>query len=381
MRLLIFSNAPWAPTGYGQQTAQLTRRLVRDGHTVAIAANFGLMGTTLSWEGVPVLPGGYDKYSADILPHHAADFEADWIITLYDAWVLPDLSAFRTACWVPVDHQPVPPAVTAHLKGVLPLAMSRFGQAELAHMGINARYVPHAIEPAYHPSPSEFRRLIDIPPDAFLVMVNGANIGNMPARKAWWEMLSGFKIFANTHPDAYLYLHTDPTHPGGVDIAYMVRLLELVDRGRVVPQYPYRTGGISPERMAEAYTAADVLLASSMGEGFGIPVIESQACGTPVIVTDFSAQPELVGAGWKVGWQPWLDGPQASVLALPSIASIAKALGQAYEARGTLSESAITFAAQYDADTVYATHWRPVLAEMAAKLVKQQSKRKKRKRR
>ena len=31
---------------------------------------------------------------------------------------------------------------------------------------------------------------------------------------------------------------------------------------------------------------------SGDGEGFGIPIIEAQACSTPVIVTDFSSMPE-----------------------------------------------------------------------------------------
>ena len=41
-RILWVSNAPWATTGYGQQTAQLTTRLKANGDEVAIAANYGL---------------------------------------------------------------------------------------------------------------------------------------------------------------------------------------------------------------------------------------------------------------------------------------------------------------------------------------------------
>jgi glycosyltransferase involved in cell wall biosynthesis len=49
--------------------------------------------------------------------------------------------------------------------------------------------------------------------------------------------------------------------------------------------------------MAKIYSAMDVLLNPAMGEGFGITVLEAQACGTPAIVTDFSAMTEVCGGG------------------------------------------------------------------------------------
>ena len=369
MKILWFSNAPWAPTGYGQQTAQVVRRLVGAGHEVTIAANFGLMAGSTTWEGVTVLPGGSDKYSADALAAHAEALGQDWIITLYDVWVLPELaSRHRVASWAPVDHFPCPPEVAAHLKGHFPIAMTRYGQSELRDHGLNARYVPHAIESVFAPRESSFREAMGIPADAFLVMVNAANLGTHPPRKAWWEMLSGFKLFASQHSDTFLYLHTNPTSASGVNLPFLIAQLDIKDKVRVVPQYPYRYGSIPPEVLAEAYSASNVLLASSMGEGFGVPVIEAQACGIPVIVTDFASQPELVGAGWKVGHQAWYDPAQASMLTVPNIKSIAAALEEAYRAKGTMGDAARAFAAQYDADLVFDTYWRPVLAEMAAEV-------------
>ena len=41
-RILFSSNAPFAPTGYGVQTAQVVSRMAADTHEVAIACNYGL---------------------------------------------------------------------------------------------------------------------------------------------------------------------------------------------------------------------------------------------------------------------------------------------------------------------------------------------------
>ena len=49
----------------------------------------------------------------------------------------------------------------------------------------------------------------------------------------------------------------------------------------------------SKEKLAEAYTAADVFVHPGVEETFGMTVVEAQACGTPVVVTDGSACAEI----------------------------------------------------------------------------------------
>ncbi len=52
---------------------------------------------------------------------------------------------------------------------------------------------------------------------------------------------------------------------------------------------------VERERMAAVYGQARALLFPSWLEGFGLPILESMACGTPVVTSGRSAMPEVAG--------------------------------------------------------------------------------------
>jgi glycosyltransferase involved in cell wall biosynthesis len=118
------------------------------------------------------------------------------------------------------------------------------------------------------------------------------------------------------------------------------------------------------------YSAADVFMLPSRGEGFGLPIVEAQACGTPVIVTDFSSMPELTFAGWKVPTTghaaPWLN--TGCLHAQVDVGKLADAIQAAYDARGdaTLRKEARAGAMKYDTDTVFRRYMMPALEQAYA---------------
>lgn len=63
----------------------------------------------------------------------------------------------------------------------------------------------------------------------------------------------------------------------------------LVITGQTIPRVPQND-------LPLLYSAAKVLLYPSFYEGFGLPVVEAMACGTPVITANISAMPEVGGA-------------------------------------------------------------------------------------
>ena len=63
--------------------------------------------------------------------------------------------------------------------------------------------------------------------------------------------------------------------------------------------YSYDMGMITPEQMASWYNGLDILSLCSYGEGFGLPLIEAQACGGPGRRRQMlRATAELCGGGW-----------------------------------------------------------------------------------
>lgn len=379
MKIIVHSNAPWAPTGYGQQTNQLIRRLAADGHDVAVSAFYGLQGARLTWDGFKVYPMYMDAYGRDVLLGHAQDhFGGDekdgLIITLVDAWVLPtkDLAGTHCLAWTPVDHDPVPPRVVDALNesGAVPVAMSRHGEDALRRAGLDPFYAPHGIdtETMSPQDPNEWREVNEIPADAFVVGMVAANKG-YPSRKGFEIALQAFAALRRKHENAILYIHSEATGAvNGVNILEIAAGCEIPPEAlRFTPQYHGFILGIGPEHMAKIFSSFDVLINPALGEGFGIPIVEAQACGVPVIVTDCTAMTELCGAGWTIGGERMFTD-QGSWVVKPSVREATDALGKAYKKAGQKKNLARKFALDYDADKVYAEHWRPIIEHMRQKV-------------
>ena len=75
---------------------------------------------------------------------------------------------------------------------------------------------------------------------------------------------------------------------------------------------------------------------------------------------------ELCGAGWLVQGDKWWDQLQGAYQKTPFVSDIYEALENAYKHGEGLSEQAVRFAADYDADRVMADYWTPVLEKVLA---------------
>jgi hypothetical protein len=384
----FYSNAPHANTGYGTQTRQLVPRMIGDGHKIAIQANYGVEASLTEWQGIPVYPRGYDQWCNDMIGPSFDDWTQSWpdhrhvLFGLFDVWVVNSskLDEVPVIWWTPVDHHPAPPGVIEKLDrpNWTPVAMSQFGYDMMRNAGLErARYAPHAIDTSLYRHTENVplgegsltgRQVmgLDESDSHFVVASFDANksAGGVH-RKAWGERLLAFSIFAKRHSDAVLYIHSERHGAmGGCKFDELIRGAGINPaQVRFVNQWALRLG-IPDSTMAALYSAADVVLMPSLGEGFGLVALEAQSTGSRVILNDSTAQTELCGPdSYLVNGQPLWDDSQSAWWSTPNVGSIVEALEDAYNSGRGPSMKNRRFAQQWDADKVYREHWRPILLE------------------
>ncbi len=385
----VWSNSYDVPTGYGQQVKYLIDRLKRQGLDVANISNFGLEGRRevirTPYGEVEHFPRSFQQYSQDSAPIDHMTFVNEVAdgpefknvyLTLYDVWVLnsPYYDNMKDIwSWVPIDHVTLPPQVQKWLESdnVKPLSMAPWGRELLAQHDIDSVYVPHSIDTKVIKETYSLSNGMDVRDyfksrERFVVGMVAANkASGLVHRKAFNENLLAFSLFYRKHPDALLYLHTDATGSGiGWNLIEMLQAMGVPPSAiTVVNPVEYRYGG-KQEDLAAYYSAMDVLLATSMGEGFGVPTVEAQAVGTRVIGSGWAATKDLVSEEcWLVPGNPVWDAQQRSWWQTPQVPSIVEALEQAYTMGKTKSPEAVEFAKQFDVETVWKDHWMPLLRE------------------
>ena len=380
MRLAFLSNAPWDATGYGMQIKNVAPRLKALGHDVSIQAYHGHAGTPIDWNGIQIYGMVSHPYGADVMHAHAVNFKADCLISNMDAWVIDPALMFDTpwVAWFPVDSEPCPPLVLEKVKQAFHrIVWTEFAKREMDKADLDCDVIPYGVDTkAFFPSDKEkAREQTRMPKDAFIVGQVAMNKG-YPPRKAFYKNIEAFKKLHDRHSDALLYLHTlDGSRSNGetIDLLHYTRSLGLEVGKDVIfaDQYSYVLG--YPEgAMNTLYNCMDVHMLVSMGEGFGMPQLEAQACGVPVICGDWTTMPELCFSGWKVDRsdaEPCFT-LQNSYQFDPHAEAIAERLEAAYQMKGNADymKRARDGAMKYDMDRIIERDWVPVLAKIDAKL-------------
>ena len=385
-RILIWSVDPRAPTAYGQQCALLADALKDAGYQVAIGAMVSRpKDKGRAYHGITVYDVRDGQHGATRLKAKIRRHQADVLIVLCDSFMIDahlidevTREGCKVAYWCPVDgfnvrNGGLPILYRAMLTIAplaVPIAMSRFGERAFRCDGFDPLYVPHMIDTdLFRPAAPGFANLATIrgalrtdagiDPDAFVITLCAANSDLV--RK---NFTGTFDAFGRAAQDDWLLLvHSDKN--GHWDLEWLAAYYGIADKVQFADPDRYKNAGYTPFDLAFWYNLGDLHTQMSMAEGFGIPLIEAQACGLPVVTTDGSAMSELCGSGRAIPGEPFMSPLIRAEWVNPPRQAIADAYTEAYqmprEDRAVRWHRARAFAEQYGIAQVTENYWLPAM--------------------
>ena len=114
-------------------------------------------------------------------------------------------------------------------------------------------------------------------------------VGIMCARKNVYRIIESFEIIAEKNKDICLVLAGDLSK-NTLALNFPLKVMQSKYRDRI-----HYLGRVSNDELRTLYSGARGFLFPSLHEGFGIPILEAQACGCPVITANTTACPEVAG--------------------------------------------------------------------------------------
>ncbi|WP_238178444.1 glycosyltransferase family 1 protein [Calothrix sp. 336/3] len=145
--------------------------------------------------------------------------------------------------------------------------------------------VPNAVDEKFKVLPSDeiqtFRAKYGLNPDTICLL----NVGANHPRKNIANILESLVILKQKNLEFKFW-------KVGVDFTDIQK--EFI-KNHDLESHIHYLGMPDNEMLTPIYNAADILLAPSLHEGFGMTLLEAMACGTAVITSNTSAMPEVVG--------------------------------------------------------------------------------------
>lgn len=349
-RILCLSDSPTLATGFSNVVQNLYPHWLEAGVDVDVWG-IGYTGLGYSdWPGlrlIPPPPGGDWRHprSLEMFLEQLARLDATGQSPLYThCFILQDTfhfseifcEAFRHVCsqrgirslmYFPVDA-PLEPEWTNILTSVdVAVAYTKFGAAAAAAAAAKAskrlkpKWLPHGVDTnVFKPAPdkrAEDRRMWQYGESGKPVVFCGAddflllNVNTNQWRKDLPRTLEIFAALLQRDIPAKLVMHCRAVRPEGTDLESVGRQFGLqlgrdwihMDNqfgphdmsfmGYDVKGRALVGSRVTQADMARMYNAADMVISTSLGEGWGLSITESLACGTPVAIPNHTSCAEI----------------------------------------------------------------------------------------
>jgi len=350
-------------SGFGRISMEINKRLHKRGYHIHAASiqYDGLLPPQLDGEQLPYWVsalGGKPNWP-EILVNIANAVQPHIIVTIQDAPYgvttrdLPlDWSQLGFIMVTPVDGEPIfPQWVDTMKRADAALTISRFGVEAYRKAGVSVNLCQPGVDlnTFYRLNDDEraaIRARLGIPADAFVFGMFAQHQG----RKDVPDTLRVFYEFAKDKPNARLWLDMEAVSPVGWHIPYLCQ-----QQGWDISKIIFRPDALrmGVVNIRERMNVLDVHAVLAHREGWGLPLVESMACGVPTMALDWCSGSEIVGEGRGLLVKPIAYSSVSTwggaLDCYPDISHAVSLLQRMYEnpaERATIAQTGMTWARQ-----------------------------------
>lgn len=320
LKVLYYGDSPTVHTGFGVVAHNVLKHLHATGRY-----DFSVMGIN-HWDWYDQKEYPYVIWSAGLNnqkdPHGRERFghkirgkDYDILFTFNDYKIINSFceavqhardggKKFSWVTYSPLDAEFVNTELLSSFAAAdFPVCYTEFQQKRLAtvssELAERSRVIYHGVDigsfyPLAPAKRAEWRERLKVGPDDFLIV----NVNMNQWRKDLARTLYAFRLFCERHPNARLYLHSPIKGPGGRLDHQAVTVGADTERIRLL--HPEERA--STEEMNGVYNAADVVVSTTTGEGWGLSTTEAMATRTPVLMPRNTSLPEILGEHEERGW-------------------------------------------------------------------------------
>jgi glycosyltransferase involved in cell wall biosynthesis len=308
-------------TGYGNVSSNLIPLLAANYNVVHVATD---EEEVVAQHRVFTIPAavnrrsGGDAYGRDILLKAIHTYKPDILFCMQDIYVFEGMggqwdaitSKMPSVVYFPTDTPPYKRWVQTLTNVTIPVVYSEYGYNEVVKkmpkLSDKIAIMPHGVDPTKFtplektdPKVIQLKKLYGIPADKKVITFIGRN----QRRKNLGQLLVIFRDLKKEYKDAVLMLHTarDEAKFGhGWNLVNACETLELeVGKDVFFPlsDFPMGAGTYDLQTINVLYGMSDVIVSTTLGEGWGLCNTEAFATKRPLIVPSNSVHKELCQNG------------------------------------------------------------------------------------
>ena len=175
------------------------------------------------------------------------------------------------------------------------VAPTNYARSVLNQIGkipsVKISVIPHGVDrEKFYPEPHEmnkFRSEHGISPKTKVILFSG----RLDTWKGIQNVIPVIRYFTEKY-DCVFVIKAHPDENSKISLGLDLIFSTIASRN---PKVFYSPKWVKPEEMENIFHSLDILLSPTGHEGFNVPLIESMACGKPVLTTNLTNHREIVG--------------------------------------------------------------------------------------